>query len=91
MDLTSVGGSEEVAGREGRHVRLKKAAQNQAPSRLKAQTPTLPNASSLGKNGLIEYRVRQLPIRTAKASGTRFLHNRSSLVHSGNQDYGGNE
>ena len=67
----------------------KKAAQNQ-PSRLKVQTPTLPNASSLGKNGLIYHRVRQLPIRSAKASGTRFLHNRSSPAHSVRHYYGGN-
>ena len=68
----------------------KKAAQNQ-PSRLKVQTPTLPNASSLGKNGLIYHRVRQLPIRSAKAPGIRFLHSRSLPAHSVQQFYGGNE
>jgi len=42
------------------------------------------------KNGLIYLRVRQLPIRSAKAPGTRFLHNRGSPAHSVQQFYGGN-
>ena len=91
MRLTSVGNCEEVAYREGRRVPLKKAAQNQAPSQLKALKPTLPNASSFGSNQPIDSIERANADHFIKGARHAVLAQPRLANALGQQCYGGNE